>query len=131
MLKLIVFFVACWFIYNIMKGISTSRSQEIGKEARHIAISEFSVPVAYYNNAILNHIEHVKKAALFLKEQDDKFRNLSWPRLIAWTIYGAYRDDCEQYRYGNPISQNKFEDLNITSQIISSELQRAHLATTL
>lgn len=98
--------------------------QETGGESRYIAINELSVPTAYYNYAILNDMEQVKKAALTLKKQSDAHKDFSWPRLLAWTIYGGWRHECEQYQLGNPVVQNQLEDLGISSEIIFSELNR-------
>jgi hypothetical protein len=128
MFEFIGIVVVLWIVYIIIKalftGKSMARGKKFGKEARYIAINELNVPVEYYNSAVINDIEEVKKAALQLKEQSDDHKNFSWPRLLAWTIYGSFRHTCEQYQLGNPVSQSELENLSISSDVIFKELDR-------
>ncbi|MEZ8606397.1 hypothetical protein AB6D06_04150 [Vibrio sp. 10N.239.311.G01] len=113
------------FVRFIGRTKSTSQSQEFGKESRHIATRELGVPAAFYNHSVGSHMDEVKQAAVALQESgDDYFKNLSWPRLLAWGVYSGYRHHCEQSHYGNPISQNLLDDLRISGSDISTELSR-------
>lgn len=128
MFELIGMLVVAWFLFVVVKGYfsakSRVRSMGIGQEMRAIAISELGVPVAYYNYAVLHHMDEIKKAALVLKERSDGYESLSWPRQMAWAVYNGYRFDCVQYESGNPLSAGLFEDLSISSGTILSELKR-------
>lgn len=128
MFEFIGIVVVAWIGFAVLRGVfrasSTVRSQEYGKEAKYIAINELGVPLKYYHHAVINDMDRVKEAALVLKEQSENHKDFSWPRLLAWTIYAGFRNDCEQYQRGNPISQQKLEDMMISPDQIFGELNR-------
>lgn len=135
MFEFIGMVVVAWIIYMLIKaffrGNSTVRShelgtasQEIGIEARYIAVKELGVPEAYYNYSVTTSMDKVKNGALEMKELRESHKNFSWPRLIAWTVYGGFRFECERYQNGNQISKNRLDQLGIPSQIIVSTLLR-------
>lgn len=115
-----------WVGYSILNGVFTgvsrSRSREFGIEARRICMIELGVPSSYYNYMVVNKIDAIKNAALNLRNNDEDFRRCSWPRLLALVIYAEYHQDCEQWRYGNPIKEQFFQSIRISSDEISKEL---------
>ena len=118
----------CWIAFKITRSIfgsaSRARSQEYGKEARHIATRELRVPSSYYNHLTVNKMEAIKNSAILLRDSEDAFRRCSWPRLLALVIYGEFHQDCDQWQHGNPIPERLFITLGITSETIASELVR-------
>lgn len=128
MLEFIGIVVVCWIGFSIIKGIfrasSTVRSQEFGKEARHIATRELKVPDSYYSHLTINNIEAIKNSALILQNQEDAFRHCSWPRLLALVVYGEFHKDCQQWKLGNPITDQLFSRLGITNDQVVRELDR-------
>lgn len=120
--------VVCWvaflIINGVVRGASTVRSQEFGKEARHIATKDLQVPGSYYNHLTINKMESIKNSAILLRDGDDGFKRCSWPRLLALVIYGEFHQDCEQWRLGNPIKEQLFLTLGISSETIAHELNR-------
>ena len=118
--------VVAWILYLLIKSFlrakSTTRSNEIGKEARHIATTTLGVPIAYYNHSVATAMDEVKAAALHLKNTSDRHKHFSWPRLIAWSIYFGFRHECEQYQNGNPMCQSRFDRLAIPSDVVISTL---------
>lgn len=99
-------------------------NQEFGKEARHIAEKELGVPSSYYNHMVLNNMAGVKETAVHLRDNDNDFRNSSWPRLLALVIYGEFHQDCEQWHYGIPIAEQLFTSIGVAPEIIAIELRR-------
>ncbi|ELA7357607.1 hypothetical protein Q9X91_004261 [Vibrio alginolyticus] len=131
MFEFIGIVVVVWFSFKIIGSYlrfkKSSNSVEIGKEARYIATQELGVPDKYYNFSVLNHMEDVKNGALQLQKHPS-YNNLSWSRLLAWTIYGGFRHDCEQWHYGNPIAQQKLDfDIKLCAKQITNELTRDKL----
>lgn len=128
MFEFIGILVVCWILYSVFKGVlrgvSTARSREFGKEARHITVNELGVPDSYYSYMATNKIESIKKTAAHLRDNDKDFRNCSWSRLLALVIYAEFHQDCDQWRHGNPIREQLFANIGITPEIISMELSR-------
>lgn len=128
MFELIGIVVVCWIGFKVLRGFfrgaSTVRGQEYGKEARHIATRDLEVPDSYYNYIVTNKIEALKNAADMLRERDDDFKGCSWPRVLALVIYGEFHQDCEQWKYGNPITEQLFIRIRITHEMINNELNR-------
>lgn len=128
MFEVIGVLVVIWIGYSILKGVfrgmSKSRSQEFGMEARRICTTELGVPNSYYNYMVVNKIDAVKNSALSLRDNDEEFKRTSWPRLLALVIYAEYHQDCEQWRYGNPLKEQLFQSIGISSQEISEELEK-------
>jgi hypothetical protein len=128
MLEVIGGIFVLWIGFSILKGFlkafSSARSSEFGKEARRIAVGDLGVPSQYYNFFVTNHMNEVKEAAQFLPQHDTKFKNTSWPRLIALTIYGEFHKDCEQFRYGNPTTEQLFQRLQVKNEAVANELAR-------
>lgn len=126
MFEFIGMVVVAWIIYMLIKaffhGNSTVRSHELGTEARYIAVKELGVPEAYYNYSVTTSMDKVKNGAIEMKELRESHKNFSWPRLIAWTIYGGFRFECERYQNGNQISKNRLDQLGIPPHIIVSTL---------
>lgn len=99
-------------------------SQEIGAETRRIAVGEFKVPSSFYNHCVVNDIEDIKGAALYMKENDDSFKDFSWPRMLAITVYGEFRQSCQQYQMGNPVQEERLINLGVRPDMIMAELDR-------
>ncbi len=121
---LLVFWVAYKIVAIFFRASATVRSQQHGIEALKIAVHELIVPEAYHNHLVLGNIEGVKKNALRLREHSLDFKDVSWPRLLAFVIYGQFHEDCEQLRLGNPIPEQLFMKLGISSDEIAKELDR-------
>ena len=128
MLEVIGFFIVCWIGFSLLKGffkgVSTVRSQEYGMEARNIALRELNVPDAFYSHLTISNIDGVKNAAVLLRDTNNDFKHVSWPRLLAVVIYGEFHKDCVQWQAGNPIPQQLFIQLRIMPNIIAEELER-------
>lgn len=128
MFEVIGVVAVCWIGFVLIRGFlrakSTVRSQEYGKEARHIAVRELRVPQAYYDHVTRGNIEAVKNTALMLRDSEDSFKNCSWPRLLSLVVYGEFHKDCEQWQAGNPLPEQLFVRLGITPDMISKELER-------
>lgn len=128
MFEIIGIIVVCWIVFKILKALisatSTVRSKEFGKEARHIATNTLKVPESYYNYMIINKMDLIKRTAEILPTHDEGFKNTSWPRLLALTIYGEFHQDCDQWQRGNPIKDQIFTSIGITPDMIASELSR-------
>jgi hypothetical protein len=127
MFEVIGILVVAWIGYSILRGIlrgmSTARSQEFGKEARRISTVELCVPNSYYNHMVTTKMEAIKDTALHLRDNYEDFKGCSWPRLLALTIYGEYHQECEKWQY-DPIRQQLFQAIRISPQDISEELER-------
>lgn len=121
---LVAVFVGFLIVKVLSRVTSTVRSQEYGKEARRLATTDLEVPHEYYNHLVTTNIEGVKEAALQLRDDDENFKDCSWPRLLALVIYGEYHQDCEQWQQGNPMKEALFNDLRIMPHVISEELVR-------
>ena len=128
MLEIIGFIAVCWVAYKLLKGFSrasaTVRSQEHGREARDFAVRELDVPEPYFNNLVVSNIEAVKHTAAALRDGDQEFKGVSWPKLLALVIYGEFHKDCVQWKAGNPIPDQLFTRLGITPDVIAKELDR-------
>lgn len=128
MFEVIGIVVVGWIVFSIIKGIfrgrSIARSQEYGKEAKHIATKDLGVPPNYYRYMVLNNMDAVRNTANHLPQHDSAFKRTSWPRRLALTIYGDFRQDCEQWHAGNPVTHDLFQDLGIHSDEINTELSR-------
>lgn len=131
MFEFIGVLVVIWIGYSVLRGIfraakgtSTSSSREFGMEARRICTVELGAPNSYYNYMVTNKIDAIKNAALGLRDNDEEFKRCSWPRLLALVIYAEYHQDCEQWRFGNPLKEQLFQLINISPQEISKELDR-------
>jgi hypothetical protein len=128
LLEIIGFIVVCWIGYKLLKGFfrasATVRSQEHGREARDFAVRELDVPEPYFNNLVVSNIEAVKHTAAALRDGDQEFKSVSWPKLLALVIYGEFHKDCLQWKAGNPIPDQLFTRLGITADVIAKELDR-------
>ena len=69
-------------------------------EARNIALRELNVPDAYYSHLTISNIDGVKNAAVLLRDTNNDFKHVSWPRLLAVVIYGEFHKDCVQWQAG-------------------------------
>lgn len=128
MLEIIGVIAVCWVGYKLLKGFSraaaTVRSQEHGRAARDFAVRELDVPEPYFNNLVVSNIEAVKHTAATLRDGDQEFKGVSWPKLLALVIYGEFHKDCVQWKAGNPILDQLFMRLGITADEIARELDR-------
>lgn len=128
MLEIIGIIVVSWIAFSVLKGFlrakSIARGQEYGKEARRIALIELKVPQSYYTYLVTTQMESIRMSADVLPEHDAAFKNSSWPRRLALIIYGEFHKDCEQWRYGNPVTEQLFISIGITNEEIANELDR-------
>lgn len=128
MFEVIGIAVVCWIVFVLIRGFfrasSKVRSKEYGTEARHIAVRQLGVPEQYHNHMTTTKIEAIKNTAILLRDSEDEFKRCSWPRLLSLVIYGEFHKDCEQWQLGNPISEQLFIRLRITSEMITKELER-------
>jgi hypothetical protein len=128
MFEFIGIITTCWVAFIIIRKFfrakSLGSSEEFRIEATHIATKDLLVPISYYRYLTRNKIESIKQSALLLRDSNDDFNNCSWPRLIAFVIYGEYHQDCQQWQYGNPTTIQRFEEIGITSDMVIKELER-------
>ncbi len=108
---------------------SRIRSSEFGKEARYIACNELGVPACYFNYMVQTEIEDIKKAALKLQEIEPFYKSLSWPRLLAWTIYGGYKYDCNHAYFNEDIpAMQRLKTSGVTYEQMVEEANKEHKA---
>lgn len=126
----VILVIICVIIgFFFFQAKSRVRSSEFGKEARYIACSELNVPNCYFNYVVQTEIEDIKKAALRLQEIEPFYRSLSWPRLLAWTIYGGYKYDCNHAYFNEDISAMKRLKISgITYEQMVEEANKEHKA---
>lgn len=128
MFEFIGILFAIWIGYCILRALfrasSRSSSNEFGMEARRISVAELGVPSSYYNHMVVNNIDAIKNSALLLRDTNEDFSKSSWPRLLALVIYGEFHQDCEQWQFGNPIKEQLFHTIGVSSEELSNELVR-------
>lgn len=126
----VILVIICVIIgFFFFQAKSRVRSSEFGKEVRYIACSELNVPNCYFNYVVQTEIEDIKKAALRLQEIEPFYRSMSWPRLLAWTIYGGYKYDCNHAYFNEDISAMKrLKTSGITYEQMVEEANKEHKA---
>lgn len=113
--------------FGYFKAKNQMRSAEFGKEARHIALNELGVPPSYFMYLVQNDIENVKKAAMQLKETNAYFNSLSYPRLLAWAIYGGFRYDCHYVVNEHDMNAAmRLRNAGVTIDEIHEEMEEDH-----
>ena len=76
-----------------------------------------------------NDIENIKEAALDIKKMSSFYASQSWPRLLAWTIYGGYKHNCHNaYFKEDPIALNNLKKAGVPFEIIAKEANTEHKA---
>lgn len=116
-------------IYFWFKAKTRVQSTQFGVEARYIACNELGVPNCYFNYMVQNEIEDIKKAALKLQEIEPFYRSLSWSRLLAWTIYGGYKYDCNHAYFNEDIpAMQRLKTSGITYEQMVEEANKEHKA---
>jgi hypothetical protein len=126
---IIISVIAISLAFLFFQAKSKVRSSEFGKEARYIACNELEVPLSYFNYSVQNEIEDIKKSALHLKEIEPFYGSLSWPRLLAWTVYGGYRYDCHNAYFNEDISaMQRLKTSGVTYEQMVKEANKEHKA---
>ena len=121
--------VVVGIIYFWFKAKSRVQSTEFGVEARHIACNELGVPLSVFNYMTQHEIEDIKVAALRIQNAEQFYSSMSWPRLLAWTIYGGYKYDCNNaYFQKNVNSLERLRKYGVTDAQISNEANLPHKA---
>ncbi|EPV8022819.1 hypothetical protein ACWAMJ_003660 [Acinetobacter baumannii] len=128
-MEFIFILIGLGLLFLFFKAKSQVRSSEFGKEARHIAINELGVHPGYFNYCVQNDIENIKEAALDIKKMSSFYASQSWPRLLAWTIYGGYKHNCHNaYFKEDPIALNNLKKAGVPFEIIAKEANTEHKA---
>ena len=117
MKEIVILVAVLWVGYKL---IQHSKGKKVTEECYALSV-KFGVPEQYFWKSMSKDLPAVKKAALFLAKSE-LYKNYAWPRLMACAIYGAYRQDCEQYAKGNPVAQQYLDDLKISPLKIYGEL---------
>ena len=124
-----LFIVAVIVLFFWFKAKARLRSTEFGVEARHIACHELGVPLSAFNFMVQNEIEEIKKASVKIQQIEPFYRSMSWPRLLAWTIYGGYRYDCQRaYFDEDSKSIARLQKYGVTNKQIEIDANSPHKA---
>lgn len=128
-MEFIFILIGLGLIFLFFKAKSQVRSSEFGKEARYIAINELGVHPGFFDYSVQNEIETIKEAALDLKKMSSFYASQSWPRLLAWTIYGGYKHNCHNaYFNKHPLSLNNLKKAGVPFEVVAKEANTEHKA---
>lgn len=130
MLGFLVTVFLIWVAYKFIKAYvnakSQIRSKEYGKEARHLAVNEFGVPLEFYNYIVQNSMDVLKESALDMRESIVDYKDVSWPRMLAWTTYLAFLNLCKAYIANDSSSKAMIKAFGISHnkiiEVVSCEI---------